>query len=362
MRFHLSDEQEQMRDTVLRYAVDKGNAGARREAFDSDKGFHADFWSGLMGLGLGGIMLPAEHEGMGLEMIDLAIVAEALGYAAAPGPFLGHALAGYAIACAGDKAQRDRWLPALASGKIIGTVALSEPHDAWEPNQWHLDLHDGHLTGEKTNVLYPDYANIIVVGVQNGELALVEADAPGMSVEVLDVADRTRRLWDVRFDATPAVPLGHGHGASARVLEAGRILLAADACGGANYLLELSVHYAQTREQFGGPIGRFQGLKHQLANMAVRVEPIRSLCWYAAHAFDHVPQDRCRMAAIAKAHATECFMQTARDSIEAHGGIGYTWDYDAQLWFKRAMFDFAYLGSPAALRSWAADLADWRTP
>jgi alkylation response protein AidB-like acyl-CoA dehydrogenase len=148
-------------------------------------------------------------------------------------------------------------------------------------------------------------------------------------------------------------------GASARVRDAGLVLLAADAFGGAQRLLEMSVEYAKTRQQFGVTIGSFQGLKHQLANLAVEIEPARGLYWYAAHAFDHVREESERTAALAKAHLTHVYMQAARDSVEAHGGIGFTWECDVQIYFKRAMFDRAFLGTPATHRERAAALAGW---
>ena len=181
----------------------------------------------------------------------------------------------------------------------------------------------------------------------------------GQQVTPRDGADRTRRLAHVTYVATPADAMPAPRETADRVVDAALVLLAADAFGGASRLLEMSTDYAKTREQFGGPIGRFQGLKHQLANMAVEVEPARGLYWYAAHAYDQQSPDSTRVAALAKAHLGDVFMQTARAAIEAHGGIGYTWAYDAQIWFKRAMFDFAYLGAPSRHREHAAQLSGW---
>jgi alkylation response protein AidB-like acyl-CoA dehydrogenase len=137
------------------------------------------------------------------------------------------------------------------------------------------------------------------------------------------------------------------------------VLLAADALGGATRCVESSVAYAKTREQFGVPIGHFQALKHQLANMALEVEPSRALVWFAAHAFDALPGDAPRAAALAKAHLGDVYAQVARDTVEAHGGIGFTWECDVQIWFKRALFDRAFCGTPAEHRERAARLAGW---
>ena len=157
----------------------------------------------------------------------------------------------------------------------------------------------------------------------------------------------------------PAEELAGGVDAAGRVRDLALILLAADAFGGASRCVEMAVAYAQSREQFGVTIGHFQGLKHQLANLAVDVEPARALYWYAAHAYDHVPDEATRIAALAKAHVTARFMHAARDTVEAHGGYGCTWECEVQIWFKRAMFDRAFFGTPAVHRERAASLASW---
>ena len=358
MKFLLSEDQVDLQAAVRDYAVERGDAGARRRAFEGETGFDGDFWQQLMSLGVGGIGAPAEAGGLGLGLLDVALAAEALGYAGAPGPFLGHVLAIHAIALCGNEAQKARWLPRLATGEAMGTIALAERGDQLRPADWETRLSDGRLTGEKRDVLYPDLADVTVVGVTDG-FALVERAAPGQGVTPRDGADRTRRLTHVTYAATPAEAMPAGLATAERVVDAALILLAADAFGGASRLLQMSTDYARTREQFGGPIGRFQGLKHQLANMAVEVEPARGLYWYAAHAHDRQSPDSSRVAALAKAHLGDVYMQTARAAIEAHGGIGYTWDYDAQIWFKRAMFDYAYLGAPSRHRERAAQLSGW---
>jgi alkylation response protein AidB-like acyl-CoA dehydrogenase len=163
----------------------------------------------------------------------------------------------------------------------------------------------------------------------------------------------------VRFEGARAEGLAQGVRAAPRLRDAGLVLLAADAYGGASRCVEMAVEHAKTRQQFGVPIGRFQALKHQLANLAVEVEPSRALAWWAAHAFDHIPGEAERAAALAKAHCTERYMQVARDTVEAHGGIGFTWECDVQIYFKRALFDRAWLGTPSQHRERAALLAGW---
>ncbi|HEV2530425.1 acyl-CoA dehydrogenase family protein [Phenylobacterium sp.] len=358
MRFLLSDDQMALQAAVRDYACERADAGARRSAFEGDSGFDAEFWRDLMALGAGGIAAPEAAGGLGAGVLELALAAEALGYAGAPGPFLGHVLAIQAISLCGSEAQKALWLPRLAAGEALGTVALAEAGERVRPDRWAAKLRKGALTTEKRDVLYPELADVTVVGVAGG-FALVEKAAADQTFEPRDVADRTRRLSHVSYFATPAEPMPADADQADQVVDAALVLLAADAFGGAQRLLDMAVGYAKTREQFGGPIGRFQGLKHQLANLAVDIEPARGLWWYAAYAHDRGAPDRSRMAALAKAHLGDVFMQAARTAVEAHGGIGYTWEYDAQIWFKRAMFDFAYLGAPSRHRERAAQLAGW---
>jgi alkylation response protein AidB-like acyl-CoA dehydrogenase len=353
VNFLLSDDQEQLIDAVLRYARTEGDRGARRGAFDGESDLDRDFWSGLMDLGVAGLMLPERHGGLGLEMIDLALAAEALGHAAAPGPYLGHFLAAQAIALAGDEVQQAEWLPKLASGEVIATVVLDGP----EPADWMLDAAGGALSGQARDVIGGAVADILVVGLKGGRFAIMP-NGEAVSARPLDCADRTRRIADVEFTQAPAILLARD-GAAERVVDAALVLLAADAFGGASRCLAMATQYACDREQFGQPIGGFQGLKFQLADLAVDVEPARGLYWYAAHAYDHVPEDARAVAAAAKAHLGDVFMQAARDTIEVHGGIGYTWEHDAQIYFKRAMFDYAWLGTPAEHRDRQARLNGW---
>jgi len=352
--FGLSEEQQLLQHTVGQLLANENDPAQLRARFDGEAELDETFWKALMELGLGGLLVAEEYGGAGLEVLDAAVVAETLGAGAAPGPFLGHTLAGLAIRLAGSEAQKKRWLPVLATGDALGSVAFAEEGGAWQPEQWQLPGGDT-LDGVKQHVPYAGLADVIVVGTAGGGLGLVEKGASGLRVEPFAGVDRTRRLATLSFDATPCQQLPV-EGAAPRVRDAGLVLLAADAFGGAEHCLHLAVEYAKTREQFGVTIGHFQALKHQLANMVVGLEPARALYWYAAHAFDHVPEDSPRMAAQAKAHLTDCFMQTARDTVEAHGGIGYTWECDVQIWFKRAMFDRAFLGTPATHRE---RLVDW---
>ena len=358
MDFGLSDEQRLLQDTVAKFLEKENDPTRLRARFDAEEAFDAGFWRGVAELGVAGLVIPETQGGAGLPLLDAALVAETLGRFAAPGPFLGHTLASLAVALGGSPEQRRHWLPRLATGDVVASVAFAEPGGGWQPEDWRLAAGKS-LSGVKEHVPFAKSADLLVVGTAGGGLALVERERGGSVIEPFPGVDRTRRLDTVRFDGAAAEELPGGVAAAPRVRDAGLVLLAADAFGGASRLVEMTVAYASTREQFGVTIGHFQALKHQLANMALEVEPGRALYWYAAHAFDHAPEDAPRMAALAKAHLGDRLLGVARDAVEAHGGLGYTWECDVQIWFKRAIFDRTFLGSSSVHRERAAKLAGW---
>ncbi len=374
MDFDLSDEQRLLQQTVDQLLENECPPSRLRELYDDEVGYDPKLWKALAELGVAGIHLPEAYGGSELEILDLAVVSETLGARAAPVAFLGHSLAGHAIALAGSAAQKERWLPDLISGDRLATVALAEEGGAWLPDRWTLAASSPHagsslsgtslsgttLSGTKESVELAEHADLFVVGLEGGRLGVVERNAPGIEVQRVESADRTRRLGRVAFEGTPCELLESGApDTAAKLRDLGLVLLAADAFGGASTLVERSVEYARSREQFGVTIGHFQAVKHQLATMAVEIEPARALYWYAAHAQDHLPTEAERSAAIAKSHVTERFQQIARDAVDVHGGIGFTWEGDVQIWFKRAMFDRVFLGTPRLHRTRAADLAGW---
>jgi alkylation response protein AidB-like acyl-CoA dehydrogenase len=358
VNFDVSEEQQLLQDTVRQLVENECPVTRLREVFEGEEGHDAGLWSALAQVGLTGLQVSEAYGGAGLELIDLALASETLAYGGAPGPFFSHALACLAIQLAGSEQQREAWLPRLASGEAIGSVAWAESGDVWQPEEWSLPSAD-RLSGTKAYVPYASISDVLVVGTSGPGLALVERGADGVGIERYTGVDRARRLDNVRFDATPCEVLPEGKLAAGRVRDAALCLLAADAFGTGQRLVDTSVAYAKEREQFGVTIGHFQALKHQLADMAVEIEPARGLYWYAAHAFDHIPEESERSAALAKAHLTDRAMQIARDAVEVHGGIGFTWECDVQIWFKRAMFDRAFLGTPAVHRERAARLAGW---
>jgi alkylation response protein AidB-like acyl-CoA dehydrogenase len=357
MHFGLTQEQTLLQHTIRELASGELPPNRLRALFDEGTGFDPDIWRRTSEMGLAGLVVPEDYGGAGLELLELALASEVIGEAALPGPFLGHSLATIAIIRGGSDAQKSEWLPKLATGDTIGTVALGENGDVWQPAGWQTKDAGG-VSGDKRFVEHGDRADLIVVGTAGGGLSLVEGADRGCS-ERVDALDRTRRLVHLSFDAAPAEALADGHEAAEALCDAGRILLAADAFGASWKLIRLTVEYALEREQFGTKIAQFQSVKHQLANLAAHCEPMRGLFWRAAYCFDHQPEERAREAAAAKAHITDTAVDVGRRAVELHGGIGFTWECDVQFWLKRAMFDRTWLGSPRAHRERLAMLLDW---
>jgi alkylation response protein AidB-like acyl-CoA dehydrogenase len=362
MDFGLSPEQVLLKDTIRRYLDAECPTPRVRAIMESETGHDPGLWDGLAGLGVCGLHVPVEHGGAGLELLDVALAAEELGWAATPGPFLACALATVALAASDDREVAGRWLSAVAAGTSVVTLALGEEGDEWDAARLATGARGGTLSGRKPLVPYAGIAAAMLVAAQDDDgpgLWLVEREAPGLAITPLGGTDMTRRVDAVELREAPARKIASGRGAVDRARDAGLVLLAADAYGGASRCLEMTAAYALTREQFGQPIGGFQAVKHQLADLTTDLDPALSLWWYAAHAHDRIRDRAERHAAIAKAHLTDLFDRAVRVCTELHGGIGFTWEYDLHLWFRRAVFDRAFLGTAAYHRQRAADLAGW---
>ena len=359
MDFGLSEEQEMLQETVRGFAQNECPTTRLRELFDDGAGHDSALWSGLAEMGIAGLIVPEEQGGAGMEMLDLALVAEILGEFAVPSPFLGHVLATRGILLRGSAAQREAMLPPLASGEQVATIALQESDTAWTPSAWTAKLDGDRLSGTKTIVQHATLADRMLVGVQGGDLVWVDTSAEGIEIKEQAGVDRTRPIATVSFSGTPAEKLDGGSGVAGQLLDAAATLLAADAFGAASKLIDLDVAYALEREQFGQPIAQFQAIKHTIARLGTDVEPTRALWWFAAHALDHLQDEAGRAALIAKSHITDRAMHAARESVELHGGYGFTWECEVQMWFKRIMLDRAQFGTPDALRDIIAEMGGY---
>jgi alkylation response protein AidB-like acyl-CoA dehydrogenase len=350
MRFALSEDQVLLQDSLNRALVALSPLDRVRKFADGDEAAAPDIWAGLSDLGLPGLLVPEEHGGLGLGMIEAALAAEALGRAVAPAPFLSTAvLAPLALRLAGDEAQQRAWLPRLASGEAVAGVAISEPI-AGARDGAGVTASDGRLSGKALFAMDAAGADLLLVADRTGGLHLAQSAHDAAPMPSIDA---TRRLCELTFRDTLAEPLTSNQ-ALERLRDAAWILLAADTLGAAQAMLETAVAYAKERKQFGRTIGSFQAVKHLCAEMAAEIEPARALVWYAAYAFDHAPEEASLMAAHAKAHLSEIGRFVARTATEVHGGIGMTDLLGQHYWFKRIGQNRQLLGGPEKVREAAA--------
>lgn len=361
MEFGLSEDQKLLQESV-RGTLEKVSPLERVRKVAEAREPHADdIWAALKELGVPGMLVPEAHGGMGMTLLDAALVAEMLGRYVAPAPFIGTSvMAPIAIAGAGSKAQQEAWLPKLASGEAIAGVAIAEAA-AGARDGAGVTAAGGKLSGKALFALDAAEADVLVVADKAGGLHLVKGDAKGLTKVALTSIDLTRTLTELQFENVEAEALSSGDAAATlrRVIDAGRVMLAADTLGAGWMMIDKAVEYAGERKQFGRVIASFQAVKHLCAEMAAELEPCRSLVWYAAHAFDAMPDEASLMAAHAKAHTAEIGRFVARTATEVHGGMGFTDLLGLHYWFKRIGLDRQLLGSPERVRHEAAAMQGW---
>jgi alkylation response protein AidB-like acyl-CoA dehydrogenase len=372
--FGLSDDQEALQRSAREFLARECPPALVRETAKLPDGVPRALYAKMAELGWTGLVVPERDGGLGLGALELALVMEEVGRAVVPGPFLGTQLVIAALVHGGTTAQRKRWLPALVAGESFGALAYLEEGDRHDPAGIALRATAGRggwrLGGTKLFVMGAPGAELLLVaartkagkGPAGVSLFLVEAGARGVRVRPEETIDLTRRIGEVTFrdvavgrDALLGRP-GAGWPLLARLLDLGAVLIAADSLGGAARALEMAVEYSKTRQQFGRPIGSFQALKHMAAEMVAEVEPSRSLVWYAAWTQDHRPREAARAAAMAKARLGEVYSNTVNRSVQMHGGIGFTWEHDLHLWFKRARWNEVAFGDPTLHRERLATL------
>jgi alkylation response protein AidB-like acyl-CoA dehydrogenase len=363
MEFALTDEQVMLQDTIAR-TLDRACPLERvRKAAAGQEACAADVWAALTELGAPGLIIPEEHGGAGLTLLDAALAAEALGRSVAPVPFVASAvMAPLALMGSGSPAQQAKWLPKLASGEVVAGVAVSEAASGARDGAG-VAAAGGRLNGKALFVLDAGAADLFVVADTAGGLHLVEAGAPGLTRIALTSIDATRSIGELVFAQTPAEPLDARDAAATlrRMIDAGRVVLAADILGAGQRMIEKAVVYAGERSQFGRVIASFQAVKHLCAEMAAELEPCRALVWYAAYADAEDPERASLMAAHAKAHLSEVGTFVARTATEVHGGMGFTDLMGLHYWFKRIGFDRQMLGGPQRVRHDAAVFQGWAT-
>ena len=344
--FGLSEDQEALQRAAREFLAAECPPALVRDTAKQPNGVPRGLYAKMAELGWMGLVVPEAQGGLGLGTLELAVVLEELGRVAAPGPFLSTQLVIAALVRAGSADQRRAWLPGLVAGRAFASLAYleeSDRHDAGGVTLRARRTRDGYsLAGAK----------LFVLDAPGADLFLVPRKAAGVRVRPEETIDLTRRVGEVtlRDVAVPRVALLGGEGKAwpllERLLDLGAIGIAADSLGGAERSLEMAVEYSKTREQFGRKIGSFQALKHMAAEVVAEVEPARSLVWYAAYAFDHRPREAARAATVAKARLGDVYARAVRRAVEMHGGIGFTWEHDLHLWFKRARWNRVAFGDP----------------
>ena len=373
MDFGISEEQEHLKTSAREFLTGECATTFVRKVMASEDGAAPDLYAQIAKLGWNGLIIPEKFGGAGLGMLDMAMLLEEQGYAAMPGPFLfSSVLAASALKEFGTDELQKKWLPALAEGKAIGTIAIAEEDDGIEPRSisTRSGAHGGEIviSGRKMFVPYANVADFIIVAARFGDAAddvtffAIDSSAAGVEIKLLKGLDLTRRicsvdLKDVRVKSS--AELKGGIAAYRRMIDIASVAVAADSLGGTERALEMAVEYSKVREQFGKPIGSFQALKHAASEIVSELEPARSLLWYAAYALDADPKAAPRAAAMAKARLSEVYSRATDRAVLMHGGIGFTWEHDIHLWFKRSRFDESYFGSPPYHRERVAQLGGY---
>lgn len=346
MFFALDDEQQAFAATVRDFLADRFDLDAVRAVVEDPDGdgHPLTLWKGIAEQGTLAVLVPEEHDGLGLGLLEAQVIARELGRGVAPGPWLPTVLAGEALRLAGSAEQQARWLPTLAAGETVATVALRGEGGAWDASGITVDAAAGRLSGTASPVDYPRVADLIVVAATDESgtagLYLVERDAAGVTIRDQASYDGTARVGAVELADTPAENLSACSSDPGDAFDAliarGAVLTAADLVGTAREALTRTVDYDRDRKQFGVPVGSFQAIKHRMADLHVAVTMAEHAVLYAAHAVDTDDAGAPLAVAVAKAKASDAAWDATGAMIQFFGGIGFTWEHEAHFFYKRA--------------------------
>jgi alkylation response protein AidB-like acyl-CoA dehydrogenase len=361
MNFAFSEEQEQLRDAVRRFMETKSASEDVRRLMETTDGYDPAVWAQMANeLGLQSLAIPEEFGGQGFTFVELGIVLEEMGRVLLCAPYFSSVvLAANAILNAGTDAQKAELLPGIAAGETIAALAFTEPNGKWDADGITMEAVGGGdaytLTGTKHFVIDGHTADTVVVVAREagttGEdgigFFVVAGDAAGLTRTPLATMDQTRKQARLDFAGVAATPLGTvgaGWPALSKTLDQAAVAMANESIGGAQKCLEMAVEYAKVRVQFGRPIGSFQAIKHKCADMLLEVESGKSAAYYAAWAAGEDNEELPVVASLAKAYVSDAYFHAAAENIQIHGGIGFTWEHDAHLYFKRAKSSEILLG------------------
>jgi alkylation response protein AidB-like acyl-CoA dehydrogenase len=358
MNFAFSEEQEELRKMVRSFLEAKSSETAVREQMETEKGYDAAVWSQMAGeMALQGLAIPEEFGGQGFSFIELGVVLEEMGRALLCAPYFSSVvLAANALLQSGDEAAKKAYLPGIASGETLATLATTEPSGRWDEAGITIEAKgsgsDFTITGTKSFVLDGHTASLIIVAARTAKgvsLFAVEGNAKGLTRTALSTMDQTRKQAKLEFNGTPAKLIGaEGAGGAilSKVNDLAVVALAAEQVGGAQKVLEMAVQYAKDRIQFGRPIGSFQAIKHKCADMLLEVESAKSAAYYGMWCAAEMNEELPSVASLAKAYCSEAYFHAAAENIQIHGGIGFTWEHPAHLYFKRAKSSELIFGDP----------------
>lgn len=357
MYFGLSEEQKSLEENINRFLEDNASLDVIKAVANGESDKAKEVHQGIIDLGLSGLIVPEDYGGLELNMLFATVVAAALGSGTAPVPYTGsYVMAPMAINLGGDDNQKSNWLPKIAGGECVIGVGLSEYVGAREDAG--IEFSDGKLSGRCLFLIDGKDADAYLLANKSGELFIVDSASSGISVTELTTVDKTRTSIELVLDKVDAeiLPGSNDKKVIEKVLDAGRLMLAADTVGAAQVMLDKSVAYSLERKQFGRLIGSFQAVKHMCAEMAAELEPCHSMIWHAAHCQDNVPEEARLMACQTKAHISEVGKQVSKTATEVHGGMGFTDELGLHYWFKRIGLNRQLLGSPELIREEAGKI------
>ena len=335
MQFGLSESQQMLKDNARKFFSGECPMDQVRRLMETDTAFDGVLWAKMAEQGYTGIIFPEAYGGVGLGKVELILFMEEAGRALLPGPFFSTvALAGVVLDALGTTEQKKRYLAPICRGEARSTLAMLEASASWDPADARIAAVNGKLTGEKLFVPDAAAADTILVVARNG-VFLVDAKAPGITISPMSGMDLARKLYAVQFKDTPAEKLGETAGLS-KALDVATAALVAEMVGGMQRVLDLTVEYAKMRKQFGKPIGMFQAVQHQCADMYLETENSRSAAYYAAWALEEHAPDAAVAVSIAKVYASDAGRTVGNRGIQVHGGMGFTWENDVHLYYRRA--------------------------
>ncbi len=359
MNFAFSEEQDELRKSVRRFLDDKSPETEVRRLMETTDGYDPAVWTQMADqLGLQSLTIPESYGGSGFTYVELIVALEEMGASLLCAPFFSTvALGANALLTSDDETAKEELLPGIASGETIATLAFTEDSGRWDADGITLaatgDGDQWKLNGHKSFVVDGHVANLICVVARTGaglSLFAVDGDASGLTKTPLATMDQTRKQARLEFADTPGRLIGADGGAEAglgKTLDLAAVALAAEQVGGAQHCLDMSVEYAKTRIQFGRPIGSFQAIKHKCADMLLEVESAKSAAYYAGWAAAEDTDELPVVSSLAKSYCSEAYFHSAAETIQIHGGIGFTWEHPAHLYFKRAKSSELMLGDPA---------------